>query len=58
MKSTFILCYIAIYKGLLLTKDMNNVDELACYSDFLHCVNLIKGPQVKYHIQYSRCIDP
>jgi hypothetical protein len=29
---------------------MNNIDKLACYSDFLHCVNLIKGPQVKYHI--------
>ncbi|GAU35593.1 hypothetical protein TSUD_295290 [Trifolium subterraneum] len=39
----------AIYKGLLLAKDMN-IDELACYSDSSHCVNLIKGPQVRYHI--------
>ncbi|GAU37585.1 hypothetical protein TSUD_395580 [Trifolium subterraneum] len=39
----------AIYKGLLLAKDMS-IDELVCYSDSLHCVNLIKGPQVKYHI--------
>jgi ribonuclease HI len=39
----------AIYKGLLLAKDMN-IDEFVCYSDSLHCVNLIKGPQVRYHI--------
>jgi ribonuclease HI len=26
------------------------IDELVCYSDSLHCVNLIKGPQVKFHI--------
>jgi hypothetical protein len=26
------------------------IDELVCYSDSLHYVNLIKGPQVKYHI--------
>jgi hypothetical protein len=38
-----------IYKGLLLARDMN-IDELVCYSDSLHCVNLIKDPQVKYHI--------
>ncbi|GAU50615.1 hypothetical protein TSUD_290700 [Trifolium subterraneum] len=39
----------AIYKGLLLAKDMS-IDDLVCYSDSLHCVNLIKGPFVKYHI--------
>jgi ribonuclease HI len=39
----------AIYKGLFLAKDMN-IDELICYSDSLHCVNLIKGPQIRYHI--------
>jgi ribonuclease HI len=39
----------AIYKGLLLAKDMN-IDDLVCYSDSLHCVNLIKGPRVRYHI--------
>jgi hypothetical protein len=38
-----------IYKGLLLARDMN-IDELVCYSDSLYCVNLIKDPQVKYHI--------
>jgi ribonuclease HI len=39
----------AIYKGLLLAKDMR-IDEVVCYSDSLYCINLIKGPQVKYHI--------
>jgi ribonuclease HI len=39
----------AIYKGLLLARDMS-IDELVCYSDSLHCVNLIKGPQVKFHV--------
>jgi ribonuclease HI len=39
----------AIYKGLLLAKDIS-VDELVCYSDSLHFVNLIKGPQIKFHI--------
>jgi hypothetical protein len=37
-----------IYKSLFLANDMN-IDELV-YSDFLHCVNFIKGPQVRYHI--------
>jgi hypothetical protein len=27
-----------------------NTDELVCYFDFSHYVNLIKGPQVRYHI--------
>jgi hypothetical protein len=39
----------AIYKGLLLTKDMN-IDELVYYSSSLHFINLIRGPQVKYYI--------
>jgi hypothetical protein len=26
------------------------IDEFVCYSDFLHYVNLIKGPTVKFHI--------
>jgi hypothetical protein len=39
----------AIYNGLLLDKDMN-IDEMVCYSDYLHCVNFIKGPKVRYHI--------
>ncbi|MCI26345.1 replication protein A1-like protein, partial [Trifolium medium] len=38
-----------IYKCLLLAIDMR-IDELVCYSDSLHCIYLIKGPQVKYHI--------
>ncbi|KAK2370008.1 hypothetical protein QL285_083097 [Trifolium repens] len=38
-----------IYKDLLLAKDIS-IDELVCYSDSLHCVNLTKGVQVKYHI--------
>ncbi|MCH96917.1 S-like ribonuclease, partial [Trifolium medium] len=28
-----------------------SIDELICYSDSLHCINLIKGLQVKYRIQ-------
>jgi len=32
----------AIYRGLLLSKDMNIID-LVCYSDSLHCINLIQG---------------
>ncbi|CAJ2646060.1 unnamed protein product [Trifolium pratense] len=39
----------AIYKGLLLAINMG-IDELVCYSDSLHCINLIKGPQVKFHM--------
>jgi hypothetical protein len=39
-----------IYKACLLARDMN-IDELVCYSDSLHCVNLIKGPQIRYHIR-------
>ncbi|MCI14143.1 S-like ribonuclease [Trifolium medium] len=26
-----------------------SIGDLVCYSDSLHCVNLIKGPHVKYH---------
>ncbi|MCI37547.1 replication protein A1-like protein, partial [Trifolium medium] len=26
------------------------IDELVCYSDSLLCINLIKGPIVKYHV--------
>jgi hypothetical protein len=39
----------AIYEVLLLAKDMGIV-ELICYSDSLHHVNLVKGFQVKHHI--------
>ncbi|PNX73807.1 ribonuclease H [Trifolium pratense] len=34
-----------IYKGLLLAKDMN-IDELVCYSDSLHNVNLINDKRL------------
>ncbi|PNX56890.1 replication A1-like protein, partial [Trifolium pratense] len=26
------------------------IDELVCYSDYLHCINLLKGPNIKYHV--------
>ncbi|GAU11996.1 hypothetical protein TSUD_196200 [Trifolium subterraneum] len=39
----------AIYKGLTLAKNMV-IDELVYYSDSLHCINLIKGPSIKYHV--------
>ncbi|GAU41508.1 hypothetical protein TSUD_302460 [Trifolium subterraneum] len=39
----------AIYQGLTLAKDLV-IDELVCYSDSLLCINLIKGPIVKYHV--------
>jgi hypothetical protein len=38
-----------IYNGLLLVKD-TSIDELVCYFDSSHYINIIKGPQVKYHI--------
>jgi hypothetical protein len=38
-----------IYSGLFLAIDMS-IDELVCYSDSLHRVNLIKSLQVRYHI--------
>ncbi|PNY07026.1 ribonuclease H, partial [Trifolium pratense] len=40
---------LAIYQGLTLAKNMA-IDELVCYSDFLHCINLIKGPNINYHV--------
>jgi hypothetical protein len=39
----------AIYKGFLLAINMN-INELVCYFDSLHCVDLIKGLQDRYHI--------
>jgi hypothetical protein len=44
----FVELYV-IYKGHLLVRNFG-IDELACYSNSLHCVHLIKGPQVKFHI--------
>ncbi|CAJ2628075.1 N-hydroxycinnamoyl/benzoyltransferase [Trifolium pratense] len=49
MKAVSILPFDLDLAGLLLAKDMN-IDELVCYSDSLHSVNLIKGLHVKYHI--------
>ncbi|GAU51832.1 hypothetical protein TSUD_324470 [Trifolium subterraneum] len=37
-----------IYQGLTLAKNMA-IDVLVCYSNSLHCINLIKGPSIKYH---------
>lgn len=39
----------AIYHGLLLAKDMS-ITNLVCYSDSLHCINIIKGTSLKFHI--------
>ncbi|GAU50506.1 hypothetical protein TSUD_409810 [Trifolium subterraneum] len=39
----------AIYHGLSLAKDME-INEFVCYSDSLHCINLITGPTLKYHV--------
>jgi ribonuclease HI len=39
----------AIYKGLLLAKDLSYIN-LVCYFNSLHCVNLIQGPSMKFHI--------
>ncbi|MCI28684.1 replication protein A1-like protein [Trifolium medium] len=38
-----------IYQGLSLAKYME-IEELVCYSNSLHCMNLITGPNVKYHV--------
>ena len=37
-----------IYQGLLLAKE-KNVADLVCYSDSMRCINLIKGPAMKFH---------
>jgi hypothetical protein len=39
----------AIYQGLILAKSMNII-ELVCYTDSLHCINLPKGPTMRYHV--------
>ena len=40
---------LAIYQGLLLAKTLKT-NELICYSNSLHNINLIKGPSMKYHV--------
>jgi len=37
------------YKGLMLAKEMD-ITELVCYSDSLYCINLIKGPNMMFHV--------
>ena len=39
----------AIYKGLMLAKEMDFL-ELVCRSDSLHCINLIKGSNMMFHV--------
>ncbi|MCI33026.1 replication protein A1-like protein, partial [Trifolium medium] len=42
--------FYAIYQGFSLAKDME-IEKLVCYSDSLmYCINLITGPNVKYHV--------
>jgi ribonuclease HI len=39
----------AIYKGMMLAKKMD-ISELVCYSDSLHGINLIKGPNMMFDV--------
>jgi len=39
----------AIYQGLILARSLN-IDDLVCYSDSLHCINLLKGPNLSFHV--------
>ena len=39
----------AIYQGLTLAKSLDIVD-LVCYSDSLHCINLLKWSAMRYHV--------
>jgi ribonuclease HI len=38
----------AIYKGLLLAKEMGNAD-FVCYFDSLHCINILNDPPTRFH---------
>lgn len=38
----------AIYKGLLLAKYMG-IPDFVCYSDALHCINILNGPPMRFH---------
>jgi len=40
---------LAIYHGLILAKNLG-ITEFVCYSNSLHCINLINGLIVKYHV--------
>jgi len=39
----------AINHGLIFAKSLNII-ELVCYTDSLHCINLLKGPPMRYHV--------
>jgi len=39
----------AIYQGLILARNLN-IDELVCYNDSLHCINLLKGPILSFYV--------
>jgi len=38
-----------IYHRLLLAKDFE-IDDIVCYTDSLHCLNLIKSLSLKFHV--------
>lgn len=38
-----------VYKGLMLAKEMD-ISELVCYSNFLNCINLLKVPNMIFHV--------
>ena len=37
-----------IYKVLLLAKEMG-ITDFVCYSDSLHCINILNGPPMRFH---------
>lgn len=39
----------AIYQGLILARSLN-IEDLVCYNDSLHCINLLKGPNLSFHV--------
>jgi hypothetical protein len=39
----------AIYHGLIWEKTVDII-ELICYTDFLHCINLLKGPTMRLQV--------
>lgn len=39
----------AIYHGLILARNLN-IEDLVCYNDSLHCINLLKGPILNFHV--------
>jgi len=39
----------AIYRGLILARNLN-IEVLVCYNDSMHCINLLKGPNLSFHV--------